>query len=236
MKIATVTAVYNEEDLIGQYLRHYEPQVDKIFLLDNGSSDRTLEIARTCPKVEVSSFHTPEGIPFDGPKHVAVMDRFNRCRGEYDYVLLVDADEFIISRVGGPIREILEKLPEISVFRTNGFSMVTLAEDLPYDPLKPLPEQRRVGFPDKLYSKPCIARPYAFPIFARGIHSVAGITAQKISVGAFLLLHYPGPTDEIFLKRRLGKEPRIHKKPKTQEHFTKLLASWRARPELALVV
>lgn len=238
MKLATVTAVYNEEDLIGQYLRHYEPQVDKIFLLDNGSSDRTLEIAATCPKVETSRFLTPEGVPFDGPKHIAVMDRFNRCLGEYDYVLLVDADEFVISRVGGPIREILEKLPGISVFRAYGYSMVTLANDPPYDPLKPLIEQRRTGFFDPLYAKPCIARPDAFPTFARGIHSVEGITAKKLSNGAFNLLHYPGPSDEIYFKRRLMKEPRVHveRKQKTREQFQKTLASWRANPELALVV
>lgn len=234
MKLATITAVFNEEDLVGQYLRHYEPLVDKILLLDNGSTDQTLEIARTCPKVDVATFETPPRVSFEGPKHDAVTGTFARLRGEYDYVLLVDIDEFVTSRIADNLKEVFEKLPNIDVFKCRGYSMLPMAA---YDPLVSILAQKGMGFPDALYSKPCIARPDAYPIFGAGIHSVDGISTPRIASGAFNLYHYPGPTEEIFLKRRLGKEPRVHctRTRKTEAYFRKQLASWRANKGLEVV-
>ena len=44
MRIIAVTRVLNEEDVIEPLIRHHAPMVDHHIVLDNGSSDRTLEI------------------------------------------------------------------------------------------------------------------------------------------------------------------------------------------------
>lgn len=222
MKIATITAVYNEEDLLPQFLRHYDGQgVDRFFILDNESNDRSVEIASKHPKVELSSFVTP-GVGFDGPKHHALMRKMLECAGNYDLVLLVDADEFIVSRKPGTIRSTIEALPlRYDLYASEGYSMIQVKDDLPYDPAVPLTTQQKCGYWDRLYSKPAIVNPAAYAVFSMGIHSVSGI-----------------PSEAIFLKRRLQKEPRVHqeKARKDEAYFKKIYWEWRANPELSTVL
>ena len=207
MRIAAITAVYNEEDLIGQYLDHYGPEVDRVFLLDNGSTDRTLEIAKDRASVEISAFPWLK-YDFNPPKHDATMAARKRAVGAFDIVLLVDIDELIVPCAGGRIRDTLEKLPRTDVYRCKGFMMCPGPGETAYDPGRPLLEQRRWGYPDPLYSKPAIVRPESSAIFHLGIHQVTNIRKDQMSSGEFLLLHYMAPDEDIFVRRRMKNELR----------------------------
>lgn len=239
MKIATITAVYNEEDLLPQYLKHYEGQgVDAIFLLDNGSTDKTAEIAAKSLLVDLSSFKNPK-IGFDGPKHHAIMKKMVGCIGHFDYVILVDVDEFIVSGDKRTIKETIAVTPPgYDLYTTEGYVMVQGPKEAEYDPSVPLTAQRKQGFFDRLYSKPAIVNPAAYPVFSMGIHSVSGIPREKSAPGLFRLLHYAAPSEAIFLKRRLQREPRVHipKAMKNEDYFKKIYWEWRANPELAAVL
>lgn len=239
MKIATITAVYNEEDLLPQFLRHYDREgIDKIFILDNESTDKSVEIASKHPKVEMSAFVTPS-VGFDGPKHHALMKKMLECAGHYDLVILVDADEFVVSTKNGTIKATLESLPlRYDLYMTEGYSMVQGPQEPPYNPDVPLLAQRKCGFFDRLYSKPAIANPAVYPVFAMGIHSVSGVPRARTLPGTFKLLHCPGLSEEIYIKRRVGKEPRVHqeKARKDAAYFRKIYWEWRANPGLSTVL
>ena len=240
MKIATITAVYNEEDLLPQHLGHYRNQgVDRIFILDSGSTDKTVEIAGRHHEVEVSSFEVP-AVGFDGPKHHAIMKKMLECKGEFDFVILVDADEFVIPAEVGTIRSAIEATPwdRHDLYATTGYAMVQGPGEADYSPEVPITQQRKWGVFDRLYSKPCIVSPKAYPVFAMGIHSVSGIPRVKTFVGAFKLLHYPAPSEAIFLKRRLAKESKVHlpRAMKTEKHFKELYEEWKSNPEISAVI
>ncbi len=47
MKLVAVTRLWNEDDIVEAFVRHHAPQVDRFVFLDNGSSDRTLDILRS---------------------------------------------------------------------------------------------------------------------------------------------------------------------------------------------
>lgn len=239
MKIATITAVYNEEDLLPQYIDHYRREgVDTVFLLDSGSTDKTLEIAQASPLVEVSGFSVP-GVGFDGPKHHAIMQKMTECIGRFDYVLLVDADEFVVAENRDPIREVLVGIPGgTDLCTTTGFSMSQGKDELEYDPSVPLTDQRKWGVFDRLMSKPIVVNPAAYPVYCMGCHSVGGIPRSRTLYGKFKLLHYPAPSEAIFLKRRLQKEPRVHdpKARKDEAHFKRLYSELRGSPDLSQVI
>lgn len=244
MKLAAITAVYNEEDLLPQYLRHYLSEgVDKIFLLENGSTDRTVEIAQACPQVSLSRFDTPT-IGFDGPKYHAVMTKMlsPEVRDAYDFVLMVDADEFIVpaAREGNTIKAAIEAIQwtHYDLFATTGYQMVMGPGEAPYNPDVPLTYQRKYGIFERLYSKPVVVNPKAYPVYCMGMHSVSGIPRAKTFVGAFKLLHYSAPCEDIFIKRRISKEPRVHVPGarKGEPYFRMMYADWKSDPNLSAVI
>ncbi len=110
-RVAVVVPAHDEEALIGATLRGIPPLVDRIFVIDDGSSDRTAERAREIgdPRVEVLSHERRSGVGAailtgyrralaDGLDVVAVMNGDNQmdpadlpalvqpvARGELDY-------------------------------------------------------------------------------------------------------------------------------------------------------
>ena len=210
MKLAAILTVYNDEDFLPQFLDHYSNEVDTFFAIDNESSDRSIEILGKHPKVRASVYKT--GGLFDYSRKNEVLDaKARECAGAYDYVLVLDVDEFIVPKQGGRIRDVLEAHDSRPVFGTAGYNIFTYPWDAPYDPRKPLIEQRRWGIPNDHYSKPTIFRPDASLKFALGRHYIEGIPNPQIDTrekALFLLLHYRGFDEEIYLKRCITKRDR----------------------------
>ena len=62
MKIETLTFVYNEQFLLPFYLKHYD-FCDKFNIIyDTDSNDKTLEILKSNPKVNILPFTFPDGM------------------------------------------------------------------------------------------------------------------------------------------------------------------------------
>lgn len=207
MKIATITPVYNEEDMLPQFIRHYAPQVDAMFILDNESTDRTAQIAAANPKAILSRYSS--GGKFnDRIMHEAILRAKAICRGRFDYVLLVDCDEFVIAKSGRNLRAELESLPPREAYRTHGYWMAQHLKEPPYDPSRPLFEQRQWGAEDlDGGSKSCIVRPESTRQLCYGIHKFLDppdypeMKDPKLS--KFVMLHYIAVEESIYIKRRL---------------------------------
>jgi glycosyltransferase involved in cell wall biosynthesis len=85
---------WNEERLIPFFLRHYEPLVDRIVIYDDGSTDRSLELLRVSPKVEIRPLVRATESYLDAHESLFETCWKESC-GQADWVCLVDLDEFL---------------------------------------------------------------------------------------------------------------------------------------------
>lgn len=203
MKLAVITAVYNEIDLLPQFLDHYCRQVDSVIVLDNESDDGSIDACRGRANVQVRTYAS--GGEFNTRiKCEALAAARAGCVGRFDYVLIVDADEFVVPAAGGAVRDALARLPQHRVQGTVGYNMFPGPGEGPYDPGRPLMEQRKFGIPAKEYGKPIIVRPGSWIRHLPGHHEAIGFWGCKVTPKTrdFLLLHYVGVDEEIWVRRR----------------------------------
>lgn len=90
MKLSVAIATYNEEKKLGACLSSVSSWVDEIVLVDGGSVDKTLSIARE---------YNARIIKTDNPPifHINKQKALDACRGEW--ILQLDADEVITSEL-----------------------------------------------------------------------------------------------------------------------------------------
>ncbi len=86
--IALAMIVRNEERCLERALRSAEPFVDQMLVLDTGSTDRTIEIARDCGADVFERRWTDD---FSAARNAVL------ARSSADYNLIMDADEWIAS-------------------------------------------------------------------------------------------------------------------------------------------
>src|SRR5690606_28042527 len=90
MKIHAYILTWNESDIIGLVIKHYQKFCDKITIMDNYSSDGTDKIAQSMG-CEVRKFGTKF---FDDAENMKVK---NECwkGSDADWVIVCDADEVL---------------------------------------------------------------------------------------------------------------------------------------------
>jgi glycosyltransferase involved in cell wall biosynthesis len=94
MSIHLYAACWNEERIIPFFLRHYGPLVDRIIIYDDQSTDRSVELLRASPKVEIRSLRREAESYLDA--HLVLFETcWQESRGRADWVCLVDLDEFL---------------------------------------------------------------------------------------------------------------------------------------------
>jgi len=101
VKKVTVTAavlVKNEERLIRKCLEHLAPAVDEILVIDTGSTDRTIEIARGMPKVRL--------IQHEWKNDFAEARNAGLAAITTDWVIWVDGDEILFLEDVPYVREV----------------------------------------------------------------------------------------------------------------------------------
>jgi glycosyltransferase involved in cell wall biosynthesis len=93
-RVSAVIITLNEEDCLPRALESVA-WCDEILVMDSGSTDRTIEIARTFPNCRVMS---QEFLGYGPQKRRAV------AAASYDWILSIDADEALDERLQAAIR------------------------------------------------------------------------------------------------------------------------------------
>jgi glycosyltransferase involved in cell wall biosynthesis len=89
------TVCWDEADMLGFFFRHYDPWVDRYVIYDDGSTDGSLDILRSHPKVELRRFERVDPDSFV-LSHKAMQDEaWKESRGRADWVVVTAIDEHL---------------------------------------------------------------------------------------------------------------------------------------------
>lgn len=105
--LSVVLAVYNEEDNLSNCLKSIKDLVNEIVIVDGGSKDKTLDIAR---RFDAKIIQTTNPQIFHINKNKAI----DAATG--DWILQLDADEVVTKELSKEIKQIISKESEISGF------------------------------------------------------------------------------------------------------------------------
>lgn len=85
-KLLVAIPAYNEEDIIAKTIRGLQTisEIDKIVVIDDGSTDKTREILELIPNLDIIKFNKNKG------KGAGLKEVFEKY--DYDYICLLDAD------------------------------------------------------------------------------------------------------------------------------------------------
>jgi len=117
LRVASVSMVKNEADIIESFVRYHSLFFDHMFILDSGSTDGTYRIlellkaeglALTVLKEDMTAFNQPQAM--------SRLLRHAAQTGNYDLIIPLDADEFLVKDDGGDLRDFLEQLPLDEVY------------------------------------------------------------------------------------------------------------------------
>jgi glycosyltransferase involved in cell wall biosynthesis len=95
LNIHLYSILWNEAPMLGFFFRHYDPWISRYVMLDDGSTDGTLDILRQHPRVEVRRFERGDEPRFV-PASKRVYDRvWKESRGKADWVVITAVDEHL---------------------------------------------------------------------------------------------------------------------------------------------
>ncbi len=178
MTVNIFSIVWQNEFMLPHFLKHYEKFADKIFIIDDHSTDKTAKIAKSHPKVKYSVYG------FAGWDEDEVNDTFYSFykNNPSDWAIVVDSDEFIHGL------EILED-ESSGILKTNGYMMIGKTGRL--EDCKPIRMRS--------FDKPIVFDPHLDIKFGDGRHS-ANLPARDSKLQ---LWHYKYPSREYYTARNL---------------------------------
>ena len=193
------TIVWNEEFILPDFLLHYEKYADKIFIVDDHSTDATKYIATSHPKVT----YIPYG--FEGLNEDEFNDTFYSLykNNPSDWAIVADADEFIQGLEG---LEFQSK----GVLETKGYMMIGKTGRLE--------DCKKVRM--KTFDKPVVFDPSLDVRFGDGRHTV-NLPTQESDLE---LWHYKYPSREYYEERNKLAYPRIMDEKDTRYRLKRGLA------------
>jgi glycosyltransferase involved in cell wall biosynthesis len=94
-KIHVYSPCWNEEKILPYYLRHYEAVADKIFIFDNGSTDRSDEIIRAHPKAILKKLPYRKNQPLNRILDKVRNQKWQASKRLAQWIIVCDMDEFV---------------------------------------------------------------------------------------------------------------------------------------------
>lgn len=205
MTLAAIVSVHNEAAMLPFFLDHYRAEgVDRFFVLDNFSTDGSVDAVRGLPDVLVFTYGRPEQMDDDAKiDAVETVKRSIAASGAFDYVVTPDCDEFLVATGGGTLKDHVSAHAE-PLYASTGYCMVEADGDAPLVAGVRLTEQRRHGYPDPNYNKPILCAAEAPVHWAPGFHTATlGGVPFVPQYSDLTLLHYVAHDRETAVARRL---------------------------------
>lgn len=100
MIIHVYSIMRNEEFFLPYFLRYYSTFANRIFIIDDHSTDKTVKIAQTNKKVTILPFEYDISRGYDEDDHVESITKAYKkySRGVADWVMFADGDEIIYNK------------------------------------------------------------------------------------------------------------------------------------------
>jgi len=190
LKICAMTLCYNESGILPFWIDYYSNfiGVNKIIIIDGGSTDNTINVIKDFPNVE---FIVRESEKLDDRELTRIRnEEWKKYRNDYDWIIVCDVDEFLYHP------DIKNKLLEykknnITIPLVEGFDMISM--DFPlFEKGNYLPDIIKVGIKDEVYlNKKIMFDPVVDINYRIGCHDCNPVGNVKFSEKEdFKLLHY----------------------------------------------
>lgn len=211
-RVHLYTLAWNEADMLGFFFRHYDPWVDRYVVFDDGSTDGSLEILRSHPRVDLRAFVRTDPDSFVLSQQFMLNESWKESRGQADWVVVVDIDEHLLLR-GRPMGGYLAEQQACGA---------TLLPAIGFDLNHPaMPENKGVlrdivirGRPRPAYSKLSIFNPDAIRevAFSPGRHTARPVGDPVLPArDEIMLWHYKHLSFERNLAREAAQAARLGK-------------------------
>lgn len=228
MIIHVYALCWNEEKMLPYFFRHYDSIADRYYIFDNGSTDNSLFILQSNPKVSVDK------LKIQGDSLIeALRNQYNhiwkKSKNIADWVIICNIDEHIYYP---NIREYLQRCiaNDITIVIPRGYEMIS---DVFPDSDKPLYETIQYGVRNKWFDKPQIFNPNEIKDinFSEGRHFASPVGNVKKEFGKnILLLHYKYIGFNYFNNRLFELQQRLRKNDITNKLGYQYL--WNEREKL----
>ena len=190
---------WNEERMLPFFFRHYDALADRYFIYDNQSTDRSISILSSHPKVTVLPF-VLDGESLVESSITQMNQVWKQSRGQADWVGVCNIDElFWHIDILWYLRQCRRR--GITFLGSIGYQMVS--ERFP-DFGENLPKSYRFGVRDRGFDKPSFFNPDAIEAsgFSAGRHRYDPTGhVKRAEVDEILLLHYKYIGFDYVLKR-----------------------------------
>jgi len=191
MKTHLYTLCWNEADMLEFFFRNYDPWVDRYIVFDDGSTDGSIEILKSHPKVELRR-HSRK---YSDSHIMSQMELLNQAwkesRGRADWVVMVDMDEHLFVPQAS-IKDLLERYKSQGVTLAPALGFQVLSEKFP-EADEHLVQSRTWGTPWHTMCKLSIFNPDAIEEtnFPTGRHTAKPAGRLKLPKrDELLLFHY----------------------------------------------
>lgn len=211
----------DEEMMMPYFLRHYGTFVDRMNFFDGGSTDRTLEIIAGCPQAICRPWTGSTGIVDDEFTNFA-NEQWKEARGQADWVIWVDADEFVYHP---NILEVLWRYRQegVEVPRIEGYTM--LSDRFPTT-LGQIYTEVKTGIPDNCWSKQAVFRGDIHYNMGRHSLNLDAFNPVQSATAELKLLHYRGLGLDYVKARHLRNWSRVPERCRQQNCGTNTSPGW----------
>ncbi|MFX0198412.1 MAG: glycosyltransferase family 2 protein [Candidatus Hodarchaeota archaeon] len=208
MNNVAFTMAKNEAELLPIWLKYYQPHFEKIFVLNDGSTDGSIEKCQKDFEFEVIELRKT-GESYLDRRVREVGGFFHKLALDYDWVLFADVDEFVVpdpEKYKG-LRDYIEKAKGNMVTCT-GWEIIQMEGEKPVDFSNSLLAQRKKLVKVLVYNKTILSR---VPImFKKGFHCPEsfGIEGReqefmaKAADPALIMIHLQRMDLDLYQKRR----------------------------------
>jgi glycosyltransferase involved in cell wall biosynthesis len=114
VRLVSISCVKNEIDIVEAFVRHTATLVDSLVVLDNGSTDGTLGVLRALERTGLALEVVEDPAPghWQWRRMTRLMKEFAVERHAADWVLPLDADEFLVPPSHGDLGELMARYTE----------------------------------------------------------------------------------------------------------------------------